>query len=152
MMMHEAGSRGMWQVLCFTPYSADVRGNMPNNRKATVGKTRTTEQVFFDHLEKRQKGLEEEDIKQNYSPDVVQLTCMGIFRGHDGVREGNRILQDSLPAGRFEYYNTLVEGEMAFLEWRGFADGCEIKEGADSFLIRDGRIIVQTIHYKVHEK
>jgi hypothetical protein len=42
----------------------------------------------------------------------------------------------------------LVDGEVAFLEWRGCSDTCEIKEGADSFLIRNGRIIARTIHYK----
>jgi hypothetical protein len=42
---------------------------------------RTTEEVFYDHLEKRKKGLAEEDIAENYDPEVVQLTCMGTYRG-----------------------------------------------------------------------
>ncbi|SRR6266498_1303844 len=112
---------------------------------------RTTEEVFYDHLEKRKKGLAEEDIAENYDPEVVQLTCMGTYRGHEGVREGNRILKESLPGARFEYYNILIDGELVFLEWRGFSDGCEVNEGADSFIIRDGRIVAQTIHYKVHK-
>ena len=112
-------------------------------------RNRTTEEVFYDHLEKRKNGLVEEDIAQNYSPAVVQLTCTGIYRGHEGVREGSKVLKQCLPEGDFEYYNTLVDGEMAFLEWRGSSDHKEVKEGADSFLIRDGWIIVQTIHYKV---
>ena len=37
-----------------------------------TGRSRTTEEVFPDHLEKRKNGLAEEDIQQNYSPDVVQ--------------------------------------------------------------------------------
>ena len=89
----------------------------------------------------------EEDIQQNYAPDVVQLTCTGIYRGHEGVREGHRMLKECLPEGRFEYYNTLIDSEMAVLEWRGFSNHHEVKEGADSFLIRDGKIIAQTIHY-----
>jgi len=75
----------------------------------------------------------------------------GPYRGHEGVREGNRILKESLPGARFEYYNILIDGELVFLEWRGFSDGCEVNEGADSFIIRDGRIVAQTIHYKVHK-
>jgi hypothetical protein len=108
--------------------------------------------VFYDHLEKRKKGLIEEDIAQNYARDVVQLTCTGILRGHDGVREGGRILNDCLPEAEFEYYNTLVDGEMAFLEWRAVSEHHEVREGADSFLIRNGEIIAQTIHYKVQPK
>lgn len=38
---------------------------------------RTTEEVFYDHLEKRKKGLAEEDIAENYDSEVVQLTRMG---------------------------------------------------------------------------
>ena len=38
----------------------------------------------------------EEDIAENYSPEVVQLTCMGTYRGHEGVRQGNRILEEPL--------------------------------------------------------
>lgn len=92
----------------------------------------------------------EEDIVQNYSPDVVQLTCTGIFRGHQGVREGSWILS-CIPEDRFEYRNMLIDGEMAFLEWKGFSDRWEVREGADSFLIREGKIVVQTIHYKVNQ-
>jgi hypothetical protein len=74
---------------------------------------------------------------------------MGTYHGHDGVREGNRILEESLPNAKLEYYNILFDSELVFLEWRGFSDGCEVKQGADSFIIRDGRIVAQTIHYKV---
>ena len=121
-------------------------------RKKNVSKDRTTEEVFLDHLEKRKAGLIEEDIQENYAPDVVQLTCTGIYRGHKGVREGSCMLKESLPEGKFDYYNVLVDGEMAFLEWRGFSDDKEVKEGADSFLIRGGKIVAQTIHYKVERK
>jgi hypothetical protein len=103
-------------------------------------------------LEKRKAGLVEEDIQENYAPDVVQLTCTGIYRGHKGVREGSCMLKESLPEGKFDYYNVLVDGEMAFLEWKGFSDDNEVKEGADSFLIRGGKIVAQTIHYKVERK
>jgi hypothetical protein len=49
----------------------------------------------------------------------------------------------------FEYRTRLVESELAFLEWTARADGTWVEDGADSFLIRDGRIIAQTIHYTI---
>jgi len=64
-------------------------------------------------------------------------------------REGSKVLKQYLPEGNFEYYNTLVDGEMAFLEWIEFSDHKAVKEGADFFLIRNGCIVAQTIHYKV---
>jgi hypothetical protein len=45
---------------------------------------RTTEEVFRDHLDKWKKGLVEENIVENYAPDVLQLTCTGTDRGHAG--------------------------------------------------------------------
>lgn len=38
-------------------------------------------------------------------------------------------------------------GDLAFLVWRADSDRFRIERGADTFLIRDGRIVMQTIHY-----
>jgi hypothetical protein len=44
----------------------------------------------------------------------------------------------------------MAEGEMGFLEWTGEAgNGARVEDGADSYLIRDGRIRAMTIHYTV---
>jgi hypothetical protein len=80
---------------------------------------------------------------------VVLLTGTGIYRGHDGVRESAHILHTHFPHGHYDYRNKLVEGEVAFLEWTGESPAGEVKDGADSYVIRDGKIIAQTIHYTV---
>lgn len=54
-----------------------------------------------------------------------------------------------LPEATFEYRTRLVEGEMGFLEWSGRSASTLADDGADSYLIRDGRIVAQTIHYTV---
>jgi hypothetical protein len=105
--------------------------------------------VLDDHLRKRKDGLFEEDLAENYSPDIVMLIAAGVFRGHDGVRELGRRLHDELPDCRFAYTTRLVEGEIGFLEWRAQSAHSHVDDGADSYLIRDGRIVVQTIHYTV---
>jgi hypothetical protein len=44
----------------------------------------------------------------------------------------------------------MAEGEMGFLEWTAEAEnGARVTDGADSYLIRDGRIRAMTIHYTV---
>jgi hypothetical protein len=45
-----------------------------------------------------------------------------------------------------------LDGEFAFLEGCATSDSAEATEGADSFVIRDGKILFQTIHYKVHQR
>lgn len=111
---------------------------------------RSTHEVFHSHLRLRREGRLEEDLALNYSPDVVQLTASsGVRRGHDGVRSGAQELRQQLPDAGFRYRVCEVEGDIAFLVWDAeCANGC-VQGGADSFLIRDGKILVQTIQYRV---
>lgn len=52
----------------------------------------------------------------------------------------------------YEYVNTLVDGAWTFLEWRAISLTVEINDGADGFVIEDGLIRCQTIHYTVNER
>jgi hypothetical protein len=114
---------------------------------------RSARDVLEDHLRLRQPGLAkvEKAISRNFAEDVVLLTGYGVFRGHEGVRRSAHVLYGRLPCVRYRYATTLVDGEMAFLEWTARCATARVEDGADSFLIRDGRIVVQTIHYTVCE-
>jgi hypothetical protein len=52
----------------------------------------------------------------------------------------------------FQYTYTSVEGRMAFLEWSYEDRTTRVRDGADSYLIEDGEIVAQTIHYTVEQK
>jgi hypothetical protein len=52
----------------------------------------------------------------------------------------------------FQYTYTSVEGRMAFLEWAYEDATARVRDGADSYLIEDGKIVAQTIHYTVEQK
>jgi hypothetical protein len=65
------------------------------------------------------------------------------------VRRHWRLLREQLPCTAYEYRTRLVEGEIAFLEWAARCPTSRVEDGADSFLIRGGRIVAQTIHYTV---
>jgi hypothetical protein len=54
-----------------------------------------------------------------------------------------------MPGAISEYTTQLVEGEAAFLEWRARSKSVRVSDGADSFFIRDGLVVAQTIHYTV---
>lgn len=113
--------------------------------------TRSVREVFEDHLRNRAKGELETDLKRNYAEDVVLLTGYGVFKGHDGVRQSQDILHHRVPNATYDYTKTLDADEVAFLEWTAKGDGVEVRDGVDSFLIRDGRIQVQTIHFTTVE-
>ncbi len=112
-------------------------------------RSRSAAEVLDDHLRESQVGLVEDDLARNYAEDLIVLTGRGTYRGHDGLRQLAQMLREELPKAVFEYRTRLVEGEIGFLEWTARADKAEVRDGADSYLIRDGRIIAQTIHYTV---
>ncbi|MDP8945708.1 MAG: nuclear transport factor 2 family protein [Actinomycetota bacterium] len=123
--------------------------------------SRTAQEVLDDHLnvtehfgvEKDWRSIVEEDIRRNISGDIVILINRGTFRGHEGVRRLAQMLGEELPEQRsFEYTYRAVEGRMAFLEWAYEDDNVRVRDGADSYLIEDGEIVAQTIHYTVEQK
>ncbi|MEX0721973.1 MAG: nuclear transport factor 2 family protein [Balneolaceae bacterium] len=112
---------------------------------------RSTEEVFLDHLELAQNGDVETDLHRNFAEECVLLTTYGIFSGFDGIRDAANLLQKQIGDTTYEYHQKIFHGEIAFLEWSAKSEQASIDDGADSFLIRNGRIEVMTIHYSVVE-
>ncbi|MDB5773547.1 MAG: SnoaL-like polyketide cyclase [Burkholderia sp.] len=110
---------------------------------------RSTAEIFDDHLARAGRGDVDGDIAANFAPDCVLLTSFGRFEGHEGVRQAAALLDDQVPEAKYLYAQREVHGEIAFLEWAAVGRGALIGDGADTFLIRDDRILVMTIHYTV---
>jgi SnoaL-like domain len=123
-------------------------------------RNRSAREVLDDHLNIAQGWAEEElanvldeDLRRNVAEDIVILTSRGTFRGHEGVRELAEMLGQELPDhNAFQYTHTSVEGRLAFLEWAYEDATTRVRDGADSYLIEDGMIVAQTIHYTVEQK
>ncbi len=109
--------------------------------------SRSSRDVLEDHLAKSLDGEVDADLATNYAGDVVILTGSGVFRGREGMAECWRQLRREVPDASFQYRTKLVEGEVAFLEWTAASPAACVRDGADSFLIRSGLIVAQTIHY-----
>jgi len=121
---------------------------------------RSAREVLEDHLTIAQRWESEdleqvvaEDLRRNVSEDIVILINRGVFRGHAGVIELARMLGEELPEhNAFSYTFRAVEGRVAMLEW-GYEDATvSVRDGVDSYLIEDGKIVAQTIHYTLEEK
>jgi hypothetical protein len=69
--------------------------------------------------------------------------------GHDGIREAVVLLAGHLPKAAIPTARRMVEGEFACLEWRGDAAHAVVRDGVDSFVIRDGFIVGMTAYYSV---
>ena len=109
---------------------------------------RTTREVVEAHLALRRAGDLERDLELNYHDDVVLLSGgEGVHHGKDGVRHLAAILRTYLPDARYEYQEVLVDDAYAMLLWRGRSHDVSVHDGADSYVVRGGLIIAQTIHY-----
>jgi hypothetical protein len=117
----------------------------------TLLKPRTTSEVLDDHLARHLSGELEPDIARNYSHDVLLLTNDGVLRGHAGVRHCARLLEQRLPGAALAYRRHAVDGEVAYLEWSARSGERRVEDGVDTFLVRDGLIVVQTVRYTVTE-
>ena len=67
------------------------------------------------------------------------------------MREAAELLKQQLPGGNYNYNLKLGHDELCFLHWTGKSDISVIPDGADSYLIKDGKIKVQTIYYSVEK-
>lgn len=121
---------------------------MGNDEK---GSERTPPEVFARHLELREAMELERDISENYTEDCVILSRAGILKGHEGVRAAWQRLQKALPDARFSYRTLHQEDKYGFLEWEAEGQMAHIPDGADTFVIRDGKICMHSIHYTVKD-
>ena len=108
---------------------------------------RSDQEVLDDHLGTSLNGNVEEDLERNYAPDVVIVSNWGIKHGHEGVREMARLLQSQLPECTFAYKLRLIEDGIGLLEWTGQSPAGSVHDGVDSYVVPDGLIRAQTIHY-----
>lgn len=103
-----------------------------------------------DHLDRRCAGDLEGDIAHNYADELIVLSKDGVFRGKDGIRHTAGILARNLPDAEFNYDILRCADEFAMLSWSArSSNGGHTCHGADSYVIRDGRIVAQTIQFEV---
>lgn len=110
---------------------------------------RGTREVLDDHLHESQHGSVDADLERNYDPGLVVLCTNGVFRGHDGLREVAERLRAELPDATFTYRTVVVADDVGFLEWEATSPAGSVRDGADSYVVRGGRIVAQTIHYTI---
>lgn len=102
------------------------------------------------HLRLRRDGELDRDLEENYHPEVVVMSAKGVYRGHDGVRESAHLLAQAIDdPDAYAYESVLVDDRFGLLEWRAKTDELNVHCGMDSYLIEDGLIVGQTIHYRV---
>ena len=121
---------------------------------------RSAREVLDDHLnianEWGDVPLEEvlaEDLRRNVSENIVILINRGTFHGYDGVRELAELLSEELPEhAAFQYTYIAADGPVGLLEWTYEDSTVRVRDGVDSYVIENGKIVAQTIHYTVERR
>jgi uncharacterized protein (TIGR02246 family) len=112
----------------------------------TTKTSRSAQEVFRDHAAAMVAG-DLDRIVSDYADDAVFITSAGVLRGKDGVRQAFTKVFADLPDARFDVHTRILEGDVLFLEWSATATGSRADDGIETFLVRDGEIVVQTAHY-----
>lgn len=108
---------------------------------------RSSEEVIADHLEKRRQGRLEEDIEENYGEGSLMLTPAGVFHGDEGARHEAEVRREALPGAEYDYEVVQMSGDVALLSWTARDGGAARAEGVETVEVRDGRIVLNTVHY-----
>jgi len=65
------------------------------------------------------------------------------------VREGFTKLHGDVPNAEWDVPTQIFEGDALFIEWTAKAASSRVDDGVDTFLFRDGEIVLQTVRHTV---
>jgi hypothetical protein len=107
--------------------------------------TRHTTAVDFGNLDA---------ILADYARNAVLLTPEGTHRGRAEIRAvWEKLLADVFTAdAKFTMVRQAVEGDIAFIVWSVESKGLRIPLATDTYLVQDGKIVVQTYAAMVETK
>ena len=111
---------------------------------------RTPQEVFQHHAEVLGAG-DLDGILSDYSDDAVLITPAGVLRGKDRIREAFAQILTDVPNAEWEVPTAFFEGDVLFIEWKATAASSKVEDGIDTFIFRDGEIVLQTVRYTVQQ-
>ena len=103
----------------------------------------TTQATLEHHLQSFGEGVDA--IMQDFSKDSVVITPDATYRGLAEVRAFFTAAVEGEPAGIWEAFTVKrkeVAGELAYILWEAKP---WIPFGTDTFVVRDGKIVFQTV-------
>lgn len=114
---------------------------------------RTTEEVVRHHC----RVLAEGDVPatvSDYAPDAYIFTPGGVVQGHEAI---TKFFEASVagcmpPDAEQEFTKMEFKGELGQIVWKGESRFCSIPFGTDTFVVRDGFIVMQTFAGIINDK
>lgn len=113
----------------------------------------TTDSVLGHHLEMFGEG-DLEGLMSDYADDAVLVTEDATLEGHDEIRAMYEELlpEFSDPSVTFSLDEQTVVDDYAFIVWHAETPANEYEYATDTFVIRNGEIVAQTLGAKTTPK
>jgi ketosteroid isomerase-like protein len=114
---------------------------------------RSTQDVIDSHLRSFGEG-NLNGILSDYAPDAVLFTPRGPLRGVDAIRPLFQAMLEEFgkPGATFSLKHLCVEGDHAYILWTAETADNAYELGTDTFVVRDGRIAVQSFAGNIKSK
>ena len=111
-----------------------------------------TEATLLHHLTAFGGG-DVDEILADYTDESILITPDGALRGLAEIRPLFENFVKLLPPGAdFQMIKQVAEGELAYIFWNAESESVSIPLGTDTFIIRDGKIVVQTFAGTIEKK
>lgn len=112
-----------------------------------------TQEVLDHHL----KSFGERDldgIMSDFAPGAVLFTADGPLHGQDAIRPlfAAMLAEFGKPGATFQLQRAFVDGDHAFIVWSAATAANVYEFATDTFVVRSGRIAVQSFAAKVRPR
>lgn len=99
----------------------------------------------FDHHGQAFGAANVDELLKDYTEQSVIFTPEGAVRGLGAIRRFfEKAVADFPPGMRFEMKRLDIDGEVAYIVWSASTPRHEVPLGTDTFVVRDGKIAVQS--------
>ena len=105
----------------------------------------STKEILDNHL--RSFGAQDlNGVLSDYVPGTVLFTLEGPLRGVDAIKAFFQTLlaEFAKPGATFSLKHQSVEGDYGYILWTAETADNVYELGTDTFVVRDGRIVVQS--------
>ena len=114
----------------------------------------STEEVLNHHLASFGAGDVDETM-EDFTDDSVMILPDATLRGMDSIRAAFTDFYNGLfKPGTYDFTMDRLEvsGDIAYVLWHSVNEGAEVTLGTDTFLVRDGKIAIQTFAAMIEER
>jgi ketosteroid isomerase-like protein len=122
-------------------------------RSGKENEMNSTKDVIENHIRRFREG----NIKRvldDFSPDAILLTPTGVLKGRGEIKElfQNLLAEFGKNGGSETVHTQVFEGNYAYLIWSGETADNYYEFATDTFLVRQGKIVMQSFAAKITPK